>query len=248
MEKYLIKLVLKVVALMATVFGIYFGYESSSEILKPLLKWVMPGIPLIFACVFIKQAANLATSLVKSLLGVAPNSVSKILEAAIYILENNHSFIEKMIIKHAINIVVMQKNFLKKDRKKTEQSKNAIETVTELFLAKSKAENLRAKFIAVIGLAVLTIMSLIFSQSLLVCIIPVAFFMLLEVKVRVLEFRVVNGFFGTNRLEALQLLQFITDKKNKDDFDDKNGKRKVFVDLLKAEQSKVFNPENGVLQ
>ncbi|HDS9944881.1 TPA: hypothetical protein QH961_004692, partial [Escherichia coli] len=126
--------------------------------------------------------------------------------------------------------------------------KEAIETVTELFLAKSKIENLRAKFIAVIGIIVLTIASLLYSQSLLACIIPITFFIILEVKIRVLEFRVTNGFFGNNRLEALQLLQFITDKKNKDDFDNKNGKRKIFIDLLEVENSQVFNSENGVLQ
>ncbi|HHT8113436.1 TPA: hypothetical protein ACT2MA_003145, partial [Escherichia coli] len=102
--------------------------------------------------------------------------------------------------------------------------------------------------IAVIGIIVLTIASLLYSQSLLACIIPITFFIILEVKIRVLEFRVTNGFFGNNRLEALQLLQFITDKKNKDDFDNKNGKRKIFIDLLEVENSQVFNSENGVLQ
>ncbi|HGT5966060.1 TPA: hypothetical protein ACM39P_005375, partial [Escherichia coli] len=136
----------------------------------------------------------------------------------------------------------------KKNKHKINKRKEAIETVTELFLAKSKIENLRAKFIAVIGIIVLTIASLLYSQSLLACIIPITFFIILEVKIRVLEFRVTNGFFGNNRLEALQLLQFITDKKNKDDFDNKNGKRKIFIDLLEVENSQVFNSENGVLQ
>ena len=142
----------------------------------------------------------------------------------------------------------MQKHTAKKNKHKINKRKEAIETVTELFLAKSKIENLRAKFIAVIGIIVLTIASLLYSQSLLACIIPITFFIILEVKIRVLEFRVTNGFFGNNRLEALQLLQFITDKKNKDDFDNKNGKRKIFIDLLEVENSQVFNSENGVLQ
>lgn len=248
MNKYLIKIILTVVAMIIAVVGMYFAYKSNNEMFTVLVKWLMPTTPVIFASVFIKQAINAAASLAKSLMKIAPNSISKILKASIYVLENEGTFIEKIIIKRAIKVEVLRRNLLKKDGQKVNKMKGAKETVTELFLAKSKVENLRAKFIAVIGLIALTIASLLYSQSLLVCIVPIIFFVVLEVKIRVLEFRVTNGFFGTNRLEALQLLQFITDKKNKDDFDGKNGKRKVFVDLLKAENSKVFNSGNGVLQ
>lgn len=245
MSKYLIKLVLTAVILIAVFVGIYLAYGIDNETFKYLITCLMTAIPVIFLSVFIKQLTNAMTSLAKSLMGIAPNSVSKILEAAIFILENNEKVVEKLIIRRAIKIVVMQKHTAKKNKHKR---KEAIETVTELFLAKSKIENLRAKFIAVIGIIVLTIASLLYSQSLLACIIPITFFIILEVKIRVLEFRVTNGFFGNNRLEALQLLQFITDKKNKDDFDNKNGKRKIFIDLLEVENSQVFNSENGVLQ
>lgn len=248
MDKYLIKLVLSVVSVIAIIAGVYFAYESKNEILISLVSFLIPAISAVFAGVFFKQATNVATLLAKTLLEIAPNSVSKILEASIYILENNENFLEKILIKRAIKFEVMRRNLLNINKQKINKRKDAKETVTELFLAKSKVENLRAKFIAVIGLAALTIASLFYSQSLLVCIVPIAFFIILEVKIRVLEFRVTNGFFGTNRLEALQLLQFITDKKNKNDFDDKNGKRKVFVDLLRVEKSKVFNSENGVFQ
>ncbi|ELB8871128.1 hypothetical protein U2H36_000707 [Escherichia coli] len=245
MSKYLIKLVLTAVILIAVFVGIYLAYGIDNETFKYLITCLMTAIPVIFLSVFIKQLTNAMTSLAKSLMGIAPNSVSKILEAAIFILENNEKVVEKLIIRRAIKIVVIQKHTAKKNKHKR---KEAIETVTELFLAKSKIENLRAKFIAVIGIIVLTIASLLYSQSLLACIIPITFFIILEVKIRVLEFRVTNGFFGNNRLEALQLLQFITDKKNKDDFDNKNGKRKIFIDLLEVENSQVFNSENGVLQ
>ena len=246
MSKYLIKLVLTAMILIAVFVGIYLAYGIDNETFKYLITCLMTAIPVIFLSVFIKQLTNAMTSLAKSLMGIAPNSVSKILEAAIFILENNEKVVEKLIIRRAIKIVVMQKHTANKH--KTNKRKEAIETVTELFLAKSKIENLRAKFIAVIGIIVLTIASLLYSQSLLACIIPITFFIILEVKIRVLEFRVTNGFFGNNRLEALQLLQFITDKKNKDDFDNKNGKRKIFIDLLEVENSQVFNSENGVLQ
>lgn len=248
MNKYFIGFVLLLVLAITVFFGVPVISEMNNETKLSILTWFTAGISVLIAAIFAKQVSSVAITLAKSLLAVAPDSTSKILQAAIYILEFNSSVIEKMLIKHAIKLVMMRKDLMGADKKKTVKRKGATETVTQLYLVKSKVENLRAKFIAVIGLLVLAIASFFLSQSLLICLVPITFFFILELKIRILEFRVDNGFFGTNRLEVLQLLQFITDKKNKDDFDGRNGKRKVFVELLKAEDNKVFNSENGVFQ
>lgn len=113
-------------------------------------------------------------------------------------------------------------------------------TVSQLFLVAKRHELFWAKNILIFATAASAGLSYFFFPTLHnVCLIPALAYILLFIKEYVLTYRVSMGYFGANRFEAVQLLQYI--EKNKDGFD-LNGpggnKRKVFKDI--AHDSKML--------
>ncbi|EPK4718733.1 hypothetical protein MZP69_000716 [Klebsiella oxytoca] len=136
--------------------------------------------------------------------------------------------------------IIKQKDFLN-----NEIAKNKNQTVVNLFLLKEKKTLLFAKFIAVI-LFILAVFSMMWLDTSLVFMLPGGvLYCLLELKERVLTYRVNMGYFGTNATEALILLKFIHD--NIDDINNGSdgGKRKILNDEIKPEADAIALPEGA---
>lgn len=102
-------------------------------------------------------------------------------------------------------------------------------TVVELFLIKEKKIFIKAKISTLLILIATTIIHIQYSVGVFVIGLSVTLFLVLEVKDRIITYRISRGFFGSNRHEALQLIKFI--EENIDDINGgSNGGRKILND------------------
>ena len=103
-------------------------------------------------------------------------------------------------------------------------------TVVGLYLISERRLLLRSKFVAAILFLMALFFMWFFSMPATFMLPGTILFILLEIKDRLLTYRVSKGFFGTNAAEALLLLKFIND--NVDDINDgsDSGKRKILND------------------
>ncbi|MBY4890620.1 hypothetical protein K5Y32_22025 [Pantoea sp. DY-15] len=119
-------------------------------------------------------------------------------------------------------------------------------TVTQMFLVKKRKELSLAKNISIFTIILVAGLAYFLApKEQLVCLAPAAFYLILLVKEKILTYRVEMGYFGANKFEATQLLQYI--EKNKDDFDLNGGggsKRKVFKPIVEGEE-KIPSPNLG---
>ncbi|EBW5580037.1 hypothetical protein DPU05_19600 [Salmonella enterica subsp. enterica serovar Teddington] len=102
-------------------------------------------------------------------------------------------------------------------------------TVVELYLIKEKKIFIKAKISTLLILIATTIIHIQYSIGVFIIGWSVILFLVLEVKDRIITYRISRGFFGSNRYEALQLINFINE--NIDDINGgSNGGRKILND------------------
>lgn len=105
-------------------------------------------------------------------------------------------------------------------------------TVVELYLVNERKTFIKAKIYTLLVLIVTTIIHIQYSIGILAITICVVLFSMLEVKEKIIAYRIVNGFFGSNKYEALQLLKFINE--HIDEINGgTNGGRKILNDKTK---------------
>lgn len=132
---------------------------------------------------------------------------------------------------------------IERDLKKKEEAENKNETVVNLFLLNEKSKLLKAKTLAVVIVIASALTVFFFGLpiwSVLIGLIPL---ILIEMKDRVMTYRVAKGYFGRNAPEAIQLVKFIRENTDKFDSDDSgNGRRKV----LNPEKEKNVSADDTV--
>lgn len=84
-------------------------------------------------------------------------------------------------------------------------------TVVELYLVSERKVFIKAKIYTLLVLIATTIIHIQYPIGILAITVCVVLFSMLEVKEKVIAYRVANGFFGSNQYEALQLIKFINE-------------------------------------
>ncbi|CAA1294768.1 TPA: hypothetical protein R4Z18_003186 [Klebsiella pneumoniae] len=134
---------------------------------------------------------------------------------------------------------------IERDLKKKEEAekKNKNETVVNLFLLNEKSKLLKAKTLSVVIVIASALTVFFFGipiWSVLIGLIPLV---LIEMKDRVITYRVAKGYFGRNAPEAIQLVKFIRENTDKFDSNDSgDGRRKV----LNPEKEKNVSADDTV--
>ncbi|WP_336994259.1 hypothetical protein [Lelliottia amnigena] len=153
-------------------------------------------------------------------------------------LSNRALYLHQIIMKQNREDPLYQ--FRELDSNKEAQQKKEIDerlkkyTITQLFLVDEKQNILKAKCVLVLSVILCVAIPYFMLDSLrLLYIVPLTLMLLLFVKEGILSFRIERGYFGANKFEAVQLLSYIEENKNKIDFNGPGGsKRKVFKPLL----------------
>ncbi|KVI95678.1 hypothetical protein AWS44_20745 [Enterobacter hormaechei subsp. xiangfangensis] len=114
------------------------------------------------------------------------------------------------------------------DNLKKEQELLKRKTISELYLLYEKKTFLKVKFLSVLMIFLGASVGYFWGFSPIVTIIGIVVFVLLELKERVLTYRISKGFYGNNSTEAIQLLKFIENNIDKIDDGGSGRRRKIF--------------------
>lgn len=156
--------------------------------------------------------------------------------------------LKQMLSLYQLQEQVMRKAMILDVGEKTKDELKAM-TVTQLFLLEKRKELSKAKVVSIISAAV-GAASIYFkiSDAYFVFVLPLIIAALLTCFELVLTYRVEKGYFGANKYEAIQLLQYIDE--NQDDFDsDGRGgfNRKIFNDLKQSSAELPSSIDGGVI-
>ncbi|MFW0697644.1 hypothetical protein [Pantoea sp. R13S299] len=138
----------------------------------------------------------------------------------------------------------------------TEENKKKLDerlknhTLTQLFLVAKRQELFWAKNILIFATATSAGLSYFFFPTLHnLILIPAAGYILLFIKEYLLTYRVNMGYFGANRFEAIQLLQYIENNKEDLDLNGPGGnKRKIFKDIAHESNMPPIGIVGGIYQ
>lgn len=123
-------------------------------------------------------------------------------------------------------------NHAKKEREELKRK-----TIVELYLLNEKKTFVTVKLLSVVMIFFGVLLSYFFSYSPIVTIVGTVTFALLEIKERVLAYRISKGFYGNISTEAIHLLKFIEANIDKIDDDGRGNSRRILNDLVLDEMS-----------
>lgn len=116
-----------------------------------------------------------------------------------------------------------------KKEKESKKIKSRKQTLSELYLVKVKLNLFKAKLITFVGIILVSTLNATVGMSSAPLVFLLAYILVLETIEKVMSYRINKGYFGANRYEAMQLLEFIG--QNRDDDDVTGGSRKPFKDV-----------------
>lgn len=128
-----------------------------------------------------------------------------------------------ILIINLMMIIIERIGVGKVEKEKNLKSKK--QTLTELFLIKVKLNIFKAKLVTFIGMIIAFLLSMLMDFSDVPIFILLGYMIVLECLERITAYRIHKGYFGANRYEALQLIQFIS--LNQDDEDITGGGRQI---------------------
>ncbi|WP_210517332.1 hypothetical protein [Pantoea ananatis] len=156
--------------------------------------------------------------------------------------------INELVKIHELQLIAIQEAIIKDMGNRTKDELKAM-TVTQLFLLEKRKELSKAKFISIISAAVgATSVYFRIADQYFVFVLPLILSALLACFELVLTYRIEKGFFGANKYEAIQLLQYIEKNQNDFDNDGRGGfNRKIFNDLKESSTEYAVSIESGVV-
>lgn len=180
--------------------------------------------------VFIFLFAILGTKLwggVNSLLGVDSKFLGCFLASTVMVLlDHLYDAVVKVIFSKEYREKLNELYSSSRDLTKKEFDELKRKTVVELYLINEKKAFIKAKIYTLLALIIFTIIHIQYPIGVFCIGVCIALFFMLEIKTRVTTYRVIHGFFGSNRYEAIQLIKFIND--NIDEINDgTDGGRKI---------------------
>lgn len=121
-------------------------------------------------------------------------------------------------------------------------------TVVGLMLGEKMKKSFQAQLFLILALTISLFSYILFQTAWNIVAIGIIIFSLLAIQIdkMLIEYRVKNGWYGTNEYEAREIISFIISHANKDDFNDSGGLKKVIPEpeIIEAEEP-LTNP-NGV--
>lgn len=114
------------------------------------------------------------------------------------------------------------------------------------YLINLKRKNIKIKVFLWISIFTFILLNFYFSDSelLIFSIILASTLFLISIKELIVEFRIKKGWFGTNKVEAKALIDFLIANSDEIDFTDNDGKlkRSLFPDSTLEQQTKTVTP------
>jgi hypothetical protein len=116
------------------------------------------------------------------------------------------------------------------------------DTIIEIVLYKKIIRDTKSYLVMGLTVLLLILVHLTLGISQNYIIIPILIIFLLYVSQLLVSYRVKKGWYGNNSYEALEILKYINDYKNKDDFFDGNSLKKIFPnpELKNTENSSIL--------
>ncbi|EIW8602370.1 hypothetical protein FKL27_24395 [Klebsiella pneumoniae] len=148
-----------------------------------------------------------------------------------FLYRNTIKYIKSEEYRQVVNEYKEKRNHLvKKEREELKRK-----TIVELYLLNEKKTFLKVKLLSIIMIFLGVTLTYFFEYSYIVTVTGTISFALLELKERVLAYRIAKGFYGNNSTEAIQLLKFIEANIDKIDDGSGGGKRKILNDPVLEE-------------
>jgi len=117
----------------------------------------------------------------------------------------------------------------KKSSSKQKEIKSKKQAISELYLVKIKLKLYKAKLITFGGILIAAALNVFVDMNSMPLVVLLVYMLALESIERITAYRINRGYFGANRNEAIQLLEFI--HQNQDNDDITGGSRKPFKDI-----------------
>lgn len=115
-------------------------------------------------------------------------------------------------------------------RKEREEFKR--KTIVELYLLNERKTFVKVKLLAVMMIFSGAILTYLFNFNGVIILVGAVIFTLIEVKERILTYRISKGYYGNNTTEAIQLLKFIESNIDKINNDGNGSRRRILNDKV----------------
>ncbi|EKS6386432.1 MULTISPECIES: hypothetical protein [Enterobacter] len=115
-------------------------------------------------------------------------------------------------------------------RKEREEFKR--KTIVELYLLNERKTFVKVKLLAVMMIFSGAILTYLFNFNGVIILVGAVVFTLIEVKERILTYRISKGYYGNNTTEAIQILKFIESNIDKINNDGNGSRRRILNDKV----------------
>ena len=115
-------------------------------------------------------------------------------------------------------------------RKEREEFKK--KTIVELYLLNERKTFVKVKLLAVMMIFSGAILTYLFNFNGVIILLGAVIFTLIEVKERILTYRISKGYYGNNTTEAIQILKFIESNIDKINNDGNGSRRRILNDKV----------------
>ncbi|EPY5522853.1 hypothetical protein ACXD0Q_002903 [Klebsiella aerogenes] len=115
-------------------------------------------------------------------------------------------------------------------RKEREEFKK--KTIVELYLLNERKTFVKVKLLAVMMIFSGAILTYLFNFNGVIILVGAVIFTLIEVKERILTYRISKGYYGNNTTEAIQILKFIESNIDKINNDGNGSRRRILNDKV----------------
>jgi hypothetical protein len=115
-------------------------------------------------------------------------------------------------------------------RKEREEFKR--KTIVELYLLNERKTFVKVKLLAVMMIFSGAILTYLFNFNGVIILVGAVIFTLIEVKERILTYRISKGYYGNNTTEAIQILKFIESNIDKINNDGNGSRRRILNDKV----------------
>ncbi|EMK9315378.1 hypothetical protein RFH11_003472 [Klebsiella aerogenes] len=115
-------------------------------------------------------------------------------------------------------------------RKEREEFKK--KTIVELYLLNERKTFVKVKLLAVMMIFSGAILTYLFNFNGVIILVGAVIFTLIEVKERILTYRISKGYYGNNTTEAIQILKFIENNIDKINNDGNGSRRRILNDKV----------------
>jgi hypothetical protein len=131
---------------------------------------------------------------------------------------------------------------------KSSDTEKKAKTVVGLMLSEKMRKSSRAQLFLFLALIVNVAFSLVLDNSVSVFVMAFVsiFLLFIQIDHKLIEYRVNNGWYGKNKFETLEIIEFIIAYADKNDFNDSGGLKRVIPQPTVVKANEPLTSESGV--